>query len=434
MDKSEFKNRRQKLISLLCEGSIAILPAAPLQYRNRDVPYPYRQDSNFYYLTGFPEPQALAVLVPEREQGQYLLFCREKDQYQETLSGNRAGLEGACEIYGADDAFPITDIDEIVPGLMESCHRLYYPMGYDKEFDEQMIEWLNQLRGRGSAGVVAPTEVMALDYILHEMRLRKTDVEIHAIRAAAEVVIRAHKRAMRFCRPGLYEYEVEAEIIHELLHSGCREPAFPTMVASGKNACILHYTANNVQLNDNELVLVDSGAELDYYASDITRTFPINGYFTKPQKIIYELVLKAQRAALSKIYPGNRWNEPFDAAARVITKGLIELGLLIGKLENLLDEEAYQRFYMYHIGHWLGMDVHDPGNYKIDEIWREFENGMVMTVEPGIYIPPAQDIEEKWWNIGIRIEDNVLITEGGHEVLTADLPKTVAEIEAFLRK
>jgi len=434
MDKSEFKNRRQKLISLLCEGSIAILPAAPLQYRNRDVPYPYRQDSNFYYLTGFNEPQALAVLVPEREQGQYLLFCREKDQYQETLSGNRAGLEGACEIYGADDAFPITDIDEIVPGLMESCHRLYYPMGYDKEFDEQMIEWLNQLRGQGSAGVVAPTEVMALDYILHEMRLRKTDVEIHAIRAAAEVVIRAHKRAMRFCRPGLYEYEVEAEIIHELLHSGCREPAFPTMVASGKNACILHYTANNVQLNDNELVLVDSGAELDYYASDITRTFPINGYFTKPQKIIYELVLKAQRAALSKIYPGNRWNEPFDAAARVITKGLIELGLLIGKLENLLDEEAYQRFYMYHIGHWLGMDVHDPGNYKIDEIWREFENGMVMTVEPGIYIPPAQDIEEKWWNIGIRIEDNVLITEGGHEVLTADLPKTVAEIEAFLRK
>jgi len=434
MDKSEFKKRRQKLMTLLCEGSIAILPAAPLQYRNRDVPYPYRQDSNFYYLSGFPEPQALAVLIPEREQGQYLLFCREKDQYQETLSGNRAGLEGACQIYGADDAFPITDIDEIVPGLMESCHRLYYPMGYYQEFDEQIIEWLNQLRGRVRAGVVAPTEVMALDYILHEMRLRKNDVEIHTIRAGAKVVIRAHKRAMRFCRPGLYEYEIEAEIVHELLHSGCREPAFPTMVAGGKNACILHYTANNAQLNDNELVLVDSGAELDYYASDITRTFPINGYFTKPQKIIYELVLKAQRAALSKIYPGNRWNEPFDAAARVITKGLIELGLLIGKLENLLDEEAYQRFYMYHIGHWLGMDVHDPGNYKIDEIWREFENGMVMTVEPGIYIPPAQDIEEKWWNIGIRIEDNVLITEGGHEVLTADLPKTVAEIEAFLRK
>ena len=432
MNKIEFSKRRQKLMEHLGKESIAILPAAPQQYRNKNVPYLYRQDSNFYYLTGFPEPQALAVLIPDREQGQYLLFCQEKDQYQESLHGNRIGLEGACEIYGADDAFPITDIDEIVPGLMESRHYLYCSLGYYQEFDEQIIEWLNQLKGQVRNGVVAPTEIIALDYILQEMRLRKTDVEITAIRAATEVVSSALKRAMQYCKPGLYEYELEAEIIHELLRSGCRSPAFPTIVASGKNTRILHYTTNNALLKDGDLVLIDVGAELDQYVSDVTRTFPVNGHFTKPQKAIYELVLKAQRAALTKIYPGNCWNEPFVEAAKIVTKGLIELGLLIGKFTNLLEEEAYQRFYMYHIGHWLGMDVHDLGNYKVDEMWRELEPGMVMTIEPGIYISPAEDIEEKWWNIGIRIEDNVRITEGGHEILSANLPKTILEIETFL--
>ena len=432
MEKHEFEDRRQELIEIMGEESMDILPAAPQRLRNRDIYYSYRQNSNFYYLTGFPEPKALAVIVPQREQGQYILFCREKNPSKESWYGNRAGLEGACEIYGADDAFPITDIDDIVPGLMESCRRLYYPMGYDEEFDEQMMEWINQLRNRVRYGVVVPSEMMALDYLLHEMRLFKTDAEVQVMRTAAEITMRAHKRAMQFCQPGLHEYELEAEIIHDFLRSGCRSPAFPTIVAGGKNACKFHYTENHSVLNDGDLVLIDAGAEFDYYASDITRTFPVNGHFTKPQKTIYELVLKAHNAALNKIYPGNQWIEPYQAAIEVITQGLIELGLLVGKFDVLIEEEAYKRFYTRRIGHWLGMDVHDVGDYKVNEIWRELEPGMVMTVEPGIYIPAQEDIADEWWNIGIRIEDNVLITEGGHEVLTADLPKTVAEIEAFM--
>lgn len=429
---SEFKGRRQNLIDTIKEGSMAILPAAPEKIRNSDVHYPYHQDSYFYYLTGFPEPEALAVIVPHREQGQYLLFCREKNPEKETWDGSRAGLEGACDIYGADDAFPITDIDDIVPGLMESCSRIYYPMGYYQDFDEKMMEWMNQLRGQVRKGVVAPHEFVALDYVLNEMRLHKTEAEVEAIRAAAAVIIRAHKRAMRFCKPGLYEYELEAEMVHELLRSGCRFSAFPTIVAGGKNACTLHYITNNAVLNEGELVLIDAGAELDHYASDITRTFPINGHFTPQQKTIYELVLEAQRAAMNKITPLNKWNAPYQAAIEVVTQGLIDLGILVGKKDKLIEEEAYKRFYMHRIGHWLGMDVHDGGNYKVDEIWRDFEPGMVMTVEPGIYIPATEEVPDEWWNIGIRIEDDVLVTEGGYEELTADLPKTVAEIEDFM--
>ncbi|MDM8562566.1 aminopeptidase P N-terminal domain-containing protein [Candidatus Marithioploca araucensis] len=426
----EFKQRRQKLIGMMNEGSMAILPAAP--ENPRDLHYPYHQDSHFYYLTGFPEPEALAVIVPHREQGQYILFCREKDKEKETWNGKRAGLEGACETYNADDAFPITQIDDIMPGIMESCSCLYYPMGYYQAFDEKITGWINQLRYRAGKGVVAPHKMVYLDFVLEEMRLRKTEAEVEELRASAKIIINAHKRAMRFCKPGLYEYELEAEIVHELLRNGCRSAAFPTIVAGGKNACTLHYIENNEVLNDGELVLIDAGAELNHYASDVSRTFPINGRFTRQQKTIYELVLKAQRAALNQIYPGKKWNEPYQAAIKVITQGLIELGILVGKMDKLIEEEAYKRFYMHRVGHWLGMDVHDGGNYKVDDVWRDLEPGMVMTVEPGIYIPAAIDIPEEWWNIGIRIEDDVLITEGGHEVLTADLPNTVAEIEALM--
>lgn len=433
MDQIEFKNRRQKLMKLLGDGSMAILPAAPEQRRSRDVHYPYRQDSDFYYLTGFSEPEAIAVILPQREQGQYILFCREKNQQKETWHGSRAGLEGACEIYGADDAFPITDLDDIMPGLMESCYRLYCPMGYYEEFDDKLLRWLNQLRERVRSGAVAPTEMVALDYILHEMRLHKSEAEVQAIRAAVDVAISAQKRAMRFCRPGLYEYELEAEIVHDFFRQGCRSAAFPTIVAGGKNACTLHYCQNNDVLKDGDLLLVDAGAEVDYYASDVTRTFPVNGHFTKSQKTLYKLVLKARRAALDKMYPGNSWTEPYQAAVEVVTKGLMELGLLFGKLDVLMEEEAYKRFFVQpHIGHWLGMDVHDVGNYKVDDAWRPLEPGMVMTVEPGLYIPTAPDILDEWWNIAVRIEDNVLITEGGYEVLSADLPVTVAEIEALM--
>jgi Xaa-Pro aminopeptidase len=433
MDQTEFKKRRQKLMELLGDESMAILPAAPEQRRSRDVSYPYRQDSDFYYLTGFSEPEAILVLIPQREQGQYILFCREKNQQKETWHGTQAGLEGACEIYGADDAFPITDIDDIMPGLMESCHRLYCPMGYYEEFDDKLLLWINQLRERVRSGAVAPTETVALDYILHEMRLYKSEAEVQAIRAAVDVAVSAQKRAMRFCRPGLYEYEIEAEIVHELLRQGCHSAAFPTIVASGKNACTLHYCQNHDQLKSGDLLLIDAGAEVDYYASDVTRTFPINGRFTKPQKTLYELVLKARQAALDKIYPGNLWTEPYQAAVAVVTKGLMELGLLLGKLDVLIEEEAYKRFFVQpHIGHWLGMDVHDVGNYKVDDVWRPLEPGMVMTVEPGLYIPEASDILDQWWHVAVRIEDNVLITKGGHEVLTADLPITVADIEALM--
>jgi len=433
MEPSEFKNRRKKLMNLLGDGSMAILPAAPEQRRSRDVHYPYRQDSDFYYLTGFSEPEAILVIIPQREQGQYILFCREKNQQKETWHGQRAGLEGACELYGADDAFPVTDIDDIMPGLMESCYRLYCPMGYYEEFDDQFLRWINQLRERVRSGAVAPTETVALDYILHEMRLHKSDAEVQAIRAAVDVAVSAQKRAIRCCSPGLYEYQVEAEIVHDFLRQGCRSAAFPTIVAGGKNACTLHYTENNDVLKDGDLLLIDAGAEVDYYASDVTRTVPVNGHFTKPQKTLYELVLKARRAALDKMYPGNSWTEPYQAAAEVITKGLMELGLLLGKLDILLEEEAYQRFFVQpHIGHWLGMDVHDVGNYKVDDAWRPLEPGMVMTVEPGLYIPEASDILDEWWNMAVRIEDNVLITERGHEVLSADLPVTVADIEALM--
>jgi len=432
MDKTEFKNRREELMDMMGKGSMAILSAAPMQIRSHDIHYPYRQDSNFYYLTGFPEPDALAVFIPEREQGQYLIFCRENDPYEENWQGKRAGLEGACEIYGADDAFPITDIDDIVPGLMESCKRLYYPMGYYPEFDDQIMGWMNQLRRRARSGIVAPTEMVALDHILHEMRLFKSDAELEAMRTANDITIRAHKRAMRFCRPGLYEYELEAEIKHEFMRNGSRSPAFPTIVASGENACIFHYTKNSSVLKDGDLVLIDAGAEFYYYASDITRTFPVNGHFTPAQKTIYELVLKAQQAAFKKIVPGKPWNAANEAAVEVVTQEFIKLGLLVGKYEALIEEEAYKRFFVSRIGHWLGMDVHEPSNYKIDGLWRELEPGIVMTVEPGIYIPASEDIAEEWWNIAIRIEDNVLITESGYELLTGALPRTVAEIEAFM--
>jgi Xaa-Pro aminopeptidase len=431
MNNSEFKKRRENLMAIMGDESMAIIPAAPEQIRNRDIHYPYRQDSYFYYLTGFPETEALAVIVPQREQGQYILFCRETQK--ETSQNQQAGLEGACEIYGADDAFPISDIEDIVPGLMESCRRIYYPIGYYQEFDDQVVEWVNQLRARVRDGVVAPTEMLALDYVVQEMRLYKSEAEIEAIRASASLSMGAHKRAMRCCRPGLYEYELEAEIVHELIRSGCRATAFPTIVAGGKNGGMYHYTANSDLLNEDELVVVDAGAELAHYASDISRTYPINGHFTKPQKTLYELLLKAQRAAIAKIYPGNQWNEPYQAAVEVLTQGFIELGLLVGKFDILMEEEAYKRFYTQpHIGHWLGLDAHDPGNYKVDEVWRELEPNMVMTVEPNLSIPAEDDIEKEWWNIHIRIEDEILITEGGHEVLTADLPKTVAEIEAFM--
>lgn len=432
MNQNEFAQRRQALMDMIGPGGMALIPAAPVKNRNRDVDYPYRPDSYFYYLTGFAEPEALAVLIPQREQGQYILFCRERDPEKETWHGRRAGLEGACELYGADDAFPITDVDDIVPGLMESCQRLYQAMGYYPEFDAQVNEWLNNLRSRVREGVCAPQETVHLDRMLNELRLFKSPAELEALQTSADIAMQAHRHAMQSCRPGLWEYQLAAQIQHTFMQAGA-QAAYPPIVGGGANGCILHYTENNAQLQDGDLVLIDAGAEHQFYASDITRTYPVNGRFTPAQKDIYELVLAAQTAAIAAIQPGNRWIDPHHAAVETITEGLRDLGLLFGKTRALIEEEAYKRFFMHRTGHWLGMDVHDAGEYKVHEEWRALEPGMVMTIEPGLYIPAGlPEVPEKYWNIGIRIEDDVAVTEDGHLVLTEALPKSVAEIEAFM--
>ncbi len=434
MKRSEFSKRRQHLLRMMGEGAIAILPAKPVSKRNRDTEYPYRPDSDFWYLSGFPEPDAVLVLIPGRKHGEYLLFCRERDAQIEQWNGSVAGQEGAVEQYGADDSFPVTDIDDILPGLLENRNQVYYTMGRDQVFDQRLIGWINQLRGKARAGIHVPDNITSLDHMLHEMRLIKSATEIKRMRYAAQVSARAHCRAMRACRPGMREYQIEAELLHEFVFSGCRYPAYSAIVAGGANACVLHYTDNQDRLKASDLLLIDAGAEYQNYASDITRTFPVNGKFRRAQKALYNVVLEAQLAAIERIRPGNHWNEPHEAAVQVITQGLVELGLLKGRVATLVRKEAYKPFFMHRTGHWLGMDVHDVGEYKVGDSWRVLEPGMVMTVEPGIYIPPGvRGIDKKWWNIGIRIEDDVLVTKTGHEVLSAGVPKTVEEIEALMR-
>ncbi len=433
MQKTEFAGRRKRLMQMMGAGAIAILPTAPARLRNRDAEYPYRADSDFYYLTGFPEPEAVAVLIPGRKQGEYILFCRERDLQQETWHGRRAGTEGATSQHGADDAFPISDIGEILPGLLEKCERVYYTMGRYPEFDQRVMEWVNQIRNKSRAGTHAPHEFVALDHVLHEMRLFKSRAEIEAMRRAAQISAAGHRRAMRACRPGMMEYQIEAELRYEFTRSGSTAPAYNPIVGGGANACILHYTENNEPLNESELLLVDAGAEFDCYAGDITRTYPVSGRFAPAQRALYEVVLAAQLAALDKVRPGNHWNDPHAAAVRVLTQGLIKLGLLKGRLNTLIKDEVYRRFYMHRTGHWLGMDVHDVGDYKIGDEWRLLEPGMVLTVEPGLYIPAgSKGVPKKFWNIGIRIEDDVRVTRSGHEVLSAGAPKTVAEIETWM--
>ncbi len=433
MERNEFTRRRKRLMDIMNIGSIAILPASQVRNRNNDVDYQYRQDSDFYYLSGFPEPEAVAVLIPDRKHGEFILFCREKDPESEIWHGRRSGLQKAIEYYGADDAFPISDLDEILPGLIENKERVYYNMGIDHDFDVHVQEWVNQVRGKARTGVTAPEEFISLGHALHELRLYKSRGEIKAMRRAAKISAKAHAIAMKKCKPGMKEYQIESELLHEFMKEGCRSSAYPSIVGGGANGCILHYTENSDPLNDGELLLIDAGAEHDYYASDITRTFPINGQFSKEQKIAYEIVLAAQEAAIKKVQPGNHWNDPHEAAVREITIGLKEMGLLKGRLPTLLKEEAYKPYYMHRTGHWLGMDVHDVGDYKVGGEWRLLEPGMVMTVEPGLYIAEhTRGVAKKWWNIGIRIEDDVLVTKSGHDVLSKDAPKTVAEIESIM--
>ncbi|VAW74024.1 Xaa-Pro aminopeptidase [hydrothermal vent metagenome] len=432
MEAKEFARRRKQLMRMIGSDSIAILPTNPEQSRNRDVDFPFRADSDFFYLSGFAEPDAVVVLVPGREHGEYLLFCRDRDPKMETWHGRRAGPEGAVERFGADDAFPISDIDDILPGLLEGRDRVFYTMGVEPDFDSRVIGWVNHIRSQSRAGKHAPDEFVSLEHFIHDMRLYKSRAEIKTMRQAANISARAHKRAMQVCEPGMMEYELEAEFLYEFRKAG-GEPAYPSIVGGGENACILHYTENDAPLNKGELVLIDAGAEHECYASDITRCFPVGGRFSKAQRAIYELVLDAQLAAIEEVYPGNDWNAPHVAAVKVLTRGLVKLGLLKGRPAALIKEQAYRRFYMHRTGHWLGMDVHDVGDYKVGEAWRELEPGMVLTVEPGLYIPAhSKGVARKWWNIGVRIEDDVLVTRDGYDVLSKATPKTIDEIESLM--
>jgi Xaa-Pro aminopeptidase len=431
MRKDEFDRRRRRLMKLMGKGGIAILPAAPEKSRNSDVHYHYRPDSDFYYLTGFAEPEAVAVLIPGRSQAEYVLFVRDRDPTRETWDGRRAGPEGATRDYGADDAFPISDIDDILPGLMESCSRVYHTMGLDPEFDQRVIGWVNGLKAQSKSGVQSPQEFVALDHLLHDMRLFKSRPELDAMRESARIAVAAHQRAMRFARPGRMEYEVMAELLHEF-HRNSADISYHPIVGGGANSCILHYHENNAELEDGDLLLIDAGCEYELYASDITRTFPVSGKFSPEQRAVYEVVLEAQYAAIEKTRPGNHWNDPHDAAVKVITQGLVKLGLLKGKVPNLIREGAYRTFFMHRTGHWLGMDVHDVGDYKLGDQWRVLEPGMVLTIEPGIYIPAGSKVPKRWWNIGVRIEDDVAVTKDGHEVLTGALVKDPDGIEKWM--
>ncbi|MGZ8158615.1 MAG: Xaa-Pro aminopeptidase [Methylobacter sp.] len=434
MKQSEFKKRRKQLMQHIGIGNIALIGSASVRTRNRDVNYPFRQDSDFYYLTGFNEPDSLAVFIPGRKQGEYILFCREFDEKKALWEGAHAGLEGATKHYKADDSFPIDDLDDILPGMLEDKGKVYYPIGRDSDLDHNLLVWINHIRSQSRTGVTAPGELVSLEHILHEMRLFKSAEELKLMRRAADVSANAHVKAMQKCKPGLYEYQIEAEIIYNFIQDGLRAVAYPSIVAGGKNACVLHYTENADKLKSGDLLLIDAGAECDHYAADITRTFPVSGRFSEPQKQLYQLVLDAQAAAIAQIKPGLPWHLAHDASVEVLTKGLVSLGLLKGKVSKLIKDEKYKQFYMHRIGHWLGMDVHDVGDYKLDKEWRLLEPGMVLTIEPGLYIPAdCLTVDEQWLGIGIRIEDDVLVTAEGHEILTGGVPKTIAEIESLMQ-
>ena len=433
IDTAEFARRRHRLLKKMGAGNVAILTAASVKMRNREVEYPFRQDSDFLYLTGFPEPEAIAVLVAGRKDGEFILFCRKHNPEVERWDGRYAGQDGARKLYGADQAYSIDKVDKVMPDLLEKAGRVFYAMGYHTEFDARLTEWLNEVRKKYRNGVHPPVEFVALDHVLHEMRLIKSRAEIKTMRHVARVSAAAHSRAMQICRPGITEYQIEAELRHHFIYGNCRDTAYPPIVAGGNNTCVLHYRTNNQALRDGDLLLIDAGAEYDGYAADITRTFPVNGRFTKEQKAIYEVVLAAQQAAIRKVKPGAAWNTPHDAAVRVLTKGLVDLGLLKGEIKKLIKDGAYRKFYMHRTGHWLGIDVHDVGDYKINNRWRRLQPGMVLTVEPGLYIPSGmRGVAKKWWKIGVRIEDDVLVTRSGNEVLSRDAPKTVGDIESLM--
>ena len=428
----EFARRRKQLMGMTGEGSMILLAAAPARIRNGDADYPFRQNSDFYYLTGFSEPKAVLALIPGHPHGESLIFCRETDPDRETWDGPMAGLQGAVEEFGMDDAFPIDDIDDILPNLIEGRERLYYTIGGDQEFDQQVIAWVNQVRDQVKTGARPPEEFITLDHVLHDMRVFKGPDELNSMARAAAIACKAHCRAMQVCRPGLKEYQIAAELMYVIQMENA-VASYQPIVGGGSNACVLHYVLNRDPLCDGDLLLIDAGAEYDHYASDVSRTFPVNGRFSGPQRDLYEIVLQAQLDAIEEIRPGKAWSDPHHAAAATITRGLLDLGILKGSWEELVEVQACKPYYMHKTGHWLGMDVHDVGDYQVDGRARELEAGMVTTVEPGIYIAPAAtEVQECYRGIGIRIEDDVAVTGDGNLVLSVDAPKTLDEIEHLM--
>lgn len=431
MDSAPFIDRRRRLIERMGNG-IAVIPTASEKLRNRDTGYPYRSDSYFHYLSGFPEPEAVLVLVAG-DAPKSLLFCRERDPDKEVWDGYRFGPDGAREAFGFDEAHPIKDLDAKLAEFVADQPALWYSLGHDAAWDARIMATLNAVRAQARAGKRAPADIRDVRAALDEMRLIKDAHEIALLRRAADIAADAHIRAMRATAPGRWEYEIEAELLHEFRRRGCQYPAYTPIVAAGAGACVLHYVDNNRQIADGDLVLIDAGGELDGYASDITRSFPANGRFAGPQADIYDLVLDAQSAAIAAIKPGASFVDPHDAAVRVLAQGMVDMKLLEGSVDGVIESEAYKRFYMHRTGHWMGIDVHDAGEYKAGEVWRPLVPGMVMTVEPGCYVRPADDVPQAFWNIGVRIEDDVLVTADACEILTHKAPKKIADIEALMR-
>ena len=427
-----YSQRRQRLIQHMQRG-IAVIPTAPEALRNGDAHYPYRFDSHFHYLTGFDEPEAVLVLL-SGDKPRSILFCREKDMEREIWDGFRHGPEGACELFGFDSAYPIAQLDDKLIELMGNQPVLFHPLGAHTMWDDRILALRSRVQSQSRSGITAPNEIHDVRKLLDEMRLIKDSSELATMGRAATLSAAAQVRAMRATRPGKMEFEIEAELLHEFRQGGAQSPAYTSIVAGGANACVLHYISNNARLKDGELLLIDAACELDGYAADITRTFPVNGKFSAAQKDLYEIILAAQAAAIAIARPGSHWNQPHDEALRVLVQGMVDLKLCSGTVEGVIESGDYKRFYMHRTGHWLGMDVHDVGDYKLDGKWRELLPGMTLTVEPGMYIRPADKVPEAFWNIGIRIEDDIAISENGCVVLSHAVPKSVAEIEELMKK
>ncbi|PJJ97380.1 Xaa-Pro aminopeptidase [Lysobacteraceae bacterium NML91-0213] len=427
-----YLRRRRQLMRMAGDNAILVLPSAPMRVRSRDTHFPYRQDSDLRYLTGFEEPDAVLVLVPGRAHGEALLFCRERDPEREAWDGPRVGPEGAVDALGMDDAYPIDDLDEILPGLLEGRSRVYYHFGRDTDFDLKLIGWLNRVRAQVRLGAQPPHEFLELGHLLDEMRLFKSRDELRLMKRAARISVEAHAAAMRAVRPGMHEYQLQAELEYVFRRNEA-QPAYESIVGAGANACVLHYRANSARIGTDDLVLIDAGAEYRGYAADITRTFPASGRFSPAQRALHDVVLAAHAQACAQARPGVPYAAIHDAAVDVLVDGMLQLGLLKGRAPKLIADGAYRRFYPHKTGHWLGLDVHDVGDYRIEGESRLLEPGMVLTVEPGLYIPPdATGVAAKWRGIGVRIEDDLVITRDGHEVLTAGLARSAEEIEAFM--